>query len=207
MSTLFRTEQEAFWAGDFGNEYIKRNTDDRWLAANISLFCKALGHARNLKSCIEFGANIGLNLRALQALYPGMEQHAVEINQAAADKLGTVIAEKNVFRASILDFMPQRTWDLVLIKGVLIHINPDTLGAVYQVMHRSSHRYICLVEYYNPTPVEVAYRGQTGKLFKRDFAGEILDRYPDLRLVDYGFVYHRDPNFPQDDSTWFLMEK
>jgi spore coat polysaccharide biosynthesis protein SpsF len=26
-------------------------------------------------------------------------------------------------------------------------------------------------------------------------------------LVDYGFAYHRDPNFPQDDITWFLLEK
>ena len=38
-------------------------------------------------------------------------------------------------------------------------------------------------------------------------AGEILDRYPSLQLVDYGFAYRRDPNFPQDDITWFLMEK
>jgi spore coat polysaccharide biosynthesis protein SpsF len=26
-------------------------------------------------------------------------------------------------------------------------------------------------------------------------------------LVDYGFAYHRDPAFPQDDITWFLLEK
>jgi spore coat polysaccharide biosynthesis protein SpsF len=44
-------------------------------------------------------------------------------------------------------------------------------------------------------------------LFKRDFAGEMMDRYPDLKLLDYGFVYHRDPAFPDDDITWFLMEK
>ena len=35
----------------------------------------------------------------------------------------------------------------------------------------------------------------------------MLDAFPDLRLIDYGFVYHRDPNFPQDDLNWFLMEK
>ena len=63
------------------------------------------------------------------------------------------------------------------------------------------------MEYYNPTPVEVTYRGNTGKLFKRDFAGELLDKYSDLELVDYGFIYHRDNCFPQDDITWFLMEK
>jgi hypothetical protein len=34
-----------------------------------------------------------------------------------------------------------------------------------------------------------------------------LDRYPDLDLVDYGFVYHRDPLFPQDDMTWFLLQR
>lgn len=61
-------------------------------------------------------------------------------------------------------------------------------------------------EYYNPSPVEIRYRNHEGKLFKRDFAGEMLDRHPDLRLVDYGFIYHRD-SFPIDDTTWFLMEK
>jgi spore coat polysaccharide biosynthesis protein SpsF len=69
------------------------------------------------------------------------------------------------------------------------------------------YRYICICEYYNPTPVEVTYRGYQEKLFKRDFVGEILDMYPDLELVDYGFVYHRDNNFPQDDITWFLIQK
>ena len=66
---------------------------------------------------------------------------------------------------------------------------------------------ICIIEYYNKTPVEVPYRGHKGKLFKRDFAGEILDRHEDLMLADYGFVYHRDNNFPQDDLNWFLLEK
>ena len=35
----------------------------------------------------------------------------------------------------------------------------------------------------------------------------MLDRFSDLRLVDYGFRYHRDPAHPADDLTWFLMEK
>ena len=74
-------------------------------------------------------------------------------------------------------------------------------------MFQSSHRYICIAEYYNPTPVEVPYRGHQNKMFKRDFAGEMLDKFQDLRLLDYGFVYHRDTQFPQDDVNWFLLEK
>ena len=36
---------------------------------------------------------------------------------------------------------------------------------------------------------------------------EIMDLYPMMKLVDYGFVYHRDPVFKGDDYTWFLLEK
>lgn len=64
-----------------------------------------------------------------------------------------------------------------------------------------------IAEYYDPSPVEVSYHGHSGKLFKRDFAGEMLDRYSDLQRLDYGFTYHRDPQFPADDVTWFLLEK
>ena len=64
-----------------------------------------------------------------------------------------------------------------------------------------------IAEYYNPTPVEVTYRGHSRRLFKRDFAGELLSAYDDLQLVDYGFSYHGDPVMPQDDITWFLLEK
>jgi len=28
-----------------------------------------------------------------------------------------------------------------------------------------------------------------------------------MKLIDYGFNYRNDPSFPQDDITWFLMEK
>ena len=51
------------------------------------------------------------------------------------------------------------------------------------------------------------YRGHKDRLFKRDFAGEMLEKFPDLKLVDYGFSYRKDPAFPQDDITWFLLKK
>ena len=86
-------------------------------------------------------------------------------------------------------------------------MSPDDLPIVYEIMHRASARYVLVAEYYNPTPTEITYRGHTGKLFKRDFAGDMLERFSDLSLIDYGFVYHRDVVFPQDDLTWFLMEK
>lgn len=97
--------------------------------------------------------------------------------------------------------------DLAFISGVLIHINPDKLNQVYDVLYNSSNKYIYIAEYYNPTPVAINYRGHDDKLFKRDFAGEFMDKFQDVTLIDYGFFYHRDNNFPADDVNWFLMEK
>lgn len=202
----YGTAQESFWAGEFGDDYSDRNVGANWIAANTALFAKILARTTNVGSVIEFGANIGLNLQAVERLLPGAELAAVEINGTAAERLrGWGKAE--VIEQSILDFSPARTYDLALIKGVLIHINPDELAKVYDRLHAASSRYVCTVEYYNPSPVAIPYRGHQDRLFKRDFAGEILDRFADLKLVDYGFCWHRDPNFPQDDVTWFLMEK
>lgn len=201
-----KTEQEAFWEGDFGNEYVARNQGARIVASNTHLFAKVLARTGGVGSLIEFGANIGNNLRALRQLLPDASLAAIEINGSAVEQLQTW-GEAEIFHQSILDFEPPRQWDMSLIKGVLIHISPDYLGEVYERLYRASRRYICIVEYYNPSPVEVSYRGHANRLFKRDFAGEMLDRFPDLAVVDYGFGWRRDPVFPLDDCTWFLLEK
>lgn len=203
----FKTEQETFWAGAFGDEYVHRNRGEQLLASNIHFFSRALQQARKLDSCIEFGANIGMNLRALKLLYPSQQQHAVEINEKAAAELASCVPAANIHIGSILDYPVAKRFDLVLIKGVLIHINPEQLTAVYDRLAGSTDRYLLLAEYYNPAPVAIPYRGHTDRLFKRDFAGEIMERHRDLQLIDYGFAYRRDPCFPQDDITWFLMEK
>lgn len=203
----YKTEQEAFWAGDFGTQYSQRNQGDRLLASNLNFFSKALRQAHGLNTCIEFGANIGMNLKALKLLYPQQEQDGIEINAEAAAELAKVISSTHVHQGSILEFVPHKTWDLTLIKGVLIHINPEELPGVYDKLVLTCGKYLLVAEYYNPAPVTIPYREHSDRLFKRDFAGEILNYHPQMLLIDYGFAYRRDPSFPQDDITWFLMEK
>ena len=201
-----RTSQEQLWAGEFGNDYIARNRGMSLVESNTALFDKILSRTEGVGSVVEFGANIGNNLRALRTLLPEAELHAIEINQTAAQEI-QAWGGATVEVTSLLEFEPDRQWDLSFTKGVLIHLPPDRLGDVYAKLVDASRRYVMVCEYYNPTPVEVSYRGHSEALFKRDFAGEILDAFPQLRLVDYGFTYHRDPRHPLDDSTWFLMEK
>jgi len=204
----YRTGQENFWVGQFGNEYIKRNKEDKQLASNINLFSDAFNHIEKPDSLIEFGANIGMNLKAIKLLLPSIELFGIEINEIASNELVKLIERHNVFVGSIFDYIPEKKYNIVLTKGVLIHINPDKLPDVYDKIYDSSDKYILLCEYYNPTPMTINYRGHSNCLFKRDFAGEMLEKYPNsLSLVDYGFCYRRDNNFPQDDLTWFILKK
>ena len=198
------TPQESFWSGAFGAEYTQRNAIDFEL--RVPFFAEILQKTFGVRSICEMGANKGHNLGAIQALSPMYELTGVEINPVAFDLL-KAIPRVTAINSAIQDFNPAAQFDLVFTCGVLIHLNPDDLPKVYEKMMSLSSRYILINEYFNPVPVEISYRGHSEKLFKRDFAGELMDQYPNqLRVVATGFLWKRvEPTW--DDATWFLLEK
>lgn len=209
-------ETEAFWAGEFGDEYTKRNVGR--VVANRRFFHRAFFHAmaamqfvrQGEASLLEVGCGSGENLEAVVAAFADARD-GVRLTAAGIDlnELAVGAARAKGFDVAHGSFLSAEVGeaDIVLAKGVLIHIAPDDLPLAYERIHRASARWILIAEYYNPVPVEVEYRGHAGRLWKRDFAGEMLERYPRLALVDYGFTWRRDPFCPQDDLTWFLLEK
>jgi spore coat polysaccharide biosynthesis protein SpsF len=204
----YRTEQENFWAGEFGDAYIERCQDlPSLVPPRIHRFSQILGHCpARVESFLEFGPNVGLNLIALHQLVPQARLMALEINAKALDAL-EALGFVEVREGSLLESRSEGVADFVFTAGVLIHIKPEELPRAYDALYAASRRYLCIAEYFNPVPVEVEYRGHAERLYKRDFAGELMDRFSDLRLLGYGFGYSRDPNFPLGDSTWFLLEK
>ena len=199
------TEQEDFWAGDFGLNYINRNKSDFILHSKVVMWARMLKAVNDINSIREYGCNIGLNLIALRRLQQSLKLSGYEINAEAARQA----AEANVAEiklGSILNEIKDEKVDLTFTVCVLIHINPDYLESVYANLVNGSNRYVLIAEYYNPTPMSVNYRGYEDRLFKRDFAGDLIDKYG-LRLTDYGFFYKRDNWAPQDDISWFLLEK
>ena len=46
----FKTEQEKFWAKEFGDDYIERNQSEQLLASNIVFFTNALAKADKINS-------------------------------------------------------------------------------------------------------------------------------------------------------------
>lgn len=205
--TAYSTPQEEFWVGEFGNEYLQRNIGEDVVTSNLLLFGNIMKRLSHINSILELGCNIGLNLEALKKIDKNFSLTGFEINDTAVE----IARSKNIahiVKGTIVKPLDtNQTFDLTFTKTVLIHINPELLPVVYDNLYNCSNRYIMVCEYYNPTPMVVSYRGHADRLFKRDFAGEMIDRYG-LRLVDYGFAYHRDNYLQyQDDVTWFLLEK
>ena len=204
-------QTEEYWQGSEGDAYTERQTLS--MDARKSMLIRALGvPLKKIGGLIEFGANDGSNLRACRAIAPSMILAGVEINDVAYERMKAVA--DFAFRGSMLDYLgvgagemrDLYTWDVSMTRGVLIHIAPVDLPKAYETLYRSSTRYICITEYYSPKPRMIPYRGKDNLLWARDFAGEMMDLYP-LKLVDYFFTYHRDPQYPQDDVTTFVLER
>lgn len=195
------------WAGEFGDAYTARNASDALAEENKEIWRARCYELRLANDCsvLELGCNRGLNLAALRELRPCANLQGIEVNINAA-----VIAEAHakITRCRIQDYVPFQQFDLVFTRGVLIHIPPGDLPAVYDLMYAVSRRYILISEYFNPEPVEVTYRGNAGMLWKRDFARELLERHPDLKIHNYGFHWSRDHYYAhQDNLTWFVLKK
>ncbi|MBC7729164.1 MAG: pseudaminic acid biosynthesis-associated methylase, partial [Microbacteriaceae bacterium] len=161
----YKTEQEQFWAGDFGLEYQQRCQGERLISANVALFTRILGASVKLKSVLELGCNIGNNLVALNRIDCELQLSAYEINETAAAK-ARALNIADISCDTVLNKLPtERKHDLTFTKGVLIHIHPEQLDAVYDNLVALSNRYVMVCEYYNPTPVTVNYRGNQERLF------------------------------------------
>lgn len=203
-STRIKSEQEQFWEGEFGSAYTVRNAIQP--EQRTKFFSQILKLAPEIQSVCELGANKGHNLLALQSLNPQLQLTGLELNPTALEELKSHSGLAGV-QGSIQAFNPNRLYDLVYTCGVLIHLNPDDLTETYQKMCQLSSQYILINEYYNPSPVELGYRGHDGKLFKRDFGGEFWDANEgQVKLIDYGFLWQRvEPSW--DNTTWWLFAK
>ena len=207
------TPQTALWAGKFGTDYTHRNADPGVgsIQANAMLFDKIMRHTFGVQHVLEFGCGAGLNLAALRERFPWLSLTGVDVNNCALKTASERLPHPRhrVLTGSILNGMKipgVEQADLVLSKGLLIHIHPNDLERAYQTLYDSTRRYILVCEYFSQNPVSIPYRGQPEALWKRDFAGDLLDAYDDLQVVAYGFAWRRDPD-PQDDLNWFLLEK
>lgn len=198
------------WAGDFGDEYTRRNLADAQALRDRLKMWAVMGRAfagDPPKSILEVGCNLGINLRVLPSLWDA-QLHAIEPNPTARERIvaESVLPAERLY-AGFGDSipLPDGAVDLAFTSGVLIHVDPAQLPATMDEIHRVSSKYILCSEYFSPKPETITYQGRQGLLFKNDFGGLYMDRFPDLELLDYGFFWKRVAG--GDNATWWLFKK
>jgi pseudaminic acid biosynthesis-associated methylase len=194
---------ESLWAGHFGDEYVERNIE---AAAGRGEFWRKQIAELGPNTALEVGCNVGANLRWLAELIGTEKVAGIDINERALEILRDHIRGIDVrcAAARTLPF-PDASFDLVFTMGVLIHQSPDDLDQVMAEIVRCSSRYVLCGEYYAEELTEVPYRGQDGALFKMDFGARYSDLFPQLRLVDRGFLPRAEGVW--DDVTYWIFEK
>lgn len=194
---------EGLWRGAFGNAYTARNAA---AGAGREPFWQQLLATHPVGSALEVGCNLGGNLRWLSRLLPGRAVYGLDINESALARLLADAPSVRVVsaRARELPFR-DRVFDLVYTAGVLIHQPPETLPRVMAEIVRCARRYVLASEYYAETLIEVPYHDQRRALYKADFGGLYARRFPELRLVEHGFLAKEGGGW--HDVTWWLFER
>jgi len=193
---------EALWSGEFGDAYTERNAaagDER------RRFWRATLDEFPASRVLEVGCNLGTNLRWIAGEGALDAACGVDVNLHALGRLRRAVPAARPVAAAALDLpFGDRAFDLVFTVGVLIHQPPAALPGVMAEIVRCSRRFVICGEYYAPEPTEVAYRGQTGALFKRDFGGLYRQLFPGLALRKQQFLSTADG---WDDVTFWMFEK
>ncbi len=206
-----KTRQTELWSGKFGDEYIKRNDFAEWkMDQGVEAFNRIL-NGLEIESVLEVGSNIGMNLHFLQKIYTAkIKLYAVEPNEKAYKTLLNKEHGLKVEKAWRCDSfnlpLEDSSVDLAFTKGVLMHIAPENLSKSTDELVRVAKRYVLCIEYFSHKPEEILYHGQKSLLFKRDFGAFYQDRYPQLKCINYGFLWQREFSI-FDDLNWWLFEK
>jgi pseudaminic acid biosynthesis-associated methylase len=195
------TAQLTLWRSEFGRDYTDRNDHDKPERA------EAWRHVLSgiaPRRVLEVGCNIGWNLVYLDRLGIS-ELYGIEPQPDAVIRARARRPDLGVLLGTAFDLpFRDRFFDLVFTSGVLIHIAPDSLGTALDEIYRVSRRWIVAIEYDDPIEREIAYRGHTGALWKRDHGAAWRSRYPDLQLVRR---IELGPELGYDDCTAHLFEK
>jgi len=202
-------KQINFWTGDTGNKYIKRNQTNEDNQNNRLNFWKKIFSKIELDTnakIFEVGANIGLNLSAIQLL-GNYQIFALEPNQLACAEIekNKIVKANNLIQSTANKIgFKDKSFELTFTCGVLIHIHPDDLLKAMEEIIRVSNKYIICAEYFSDKEEEIKYHGEDELLFKRDFGSYYLDNFPKLKLIDYGFSWKKVTGM--DNLTWWIFE-
>lgn len=132
-----------------------------------------------IRTVLEVGANVGVQLEAIHRIWPHAELMACEPNDYARSLQPAYVRQVGI-KPPVID-LPDAAVDMVLVRGVLSHIPADRLEAAMAEIRRVAARWIVCGEYYAAGEEEgLSWKGRRDLLWGRDWG----------RLWTRGVVYN-----------------
>lgn len=216
MSANPKNQQEEFWSGDFGRDYTERNNltaeglDELYIhqfgTSRTEMNNRFLGDQPRQLRILEVGCNVGMQLRHLYQM-GFRDLYGIELQWHAVKIARERVPDANLLQGSGFELpFKANYFDLVYTSGVLIHIAPENLPAFMGEILRVSNRYVWGFEYYAERTTDINYRGNTGFLWKADYAKLYQGQQPGLKLLKQEVFPYRNTDGNQADAM-FLLEK
>ena len=178
---------EALWAGDFGNAYLDRNRHAG--GPRAAYWEQFLDRYPTITRALEIGCTQGDNLMHFTPRLAAHELWGLDVNPVVLDSLRTNVPGCNGVWGVARSLPFRDAWfDLVFTVGLLIHQPDETLPIVMSEMVRTSRKYIYCGEYHSDSDETIEYRGHRGILFKRNYTQLFQQMFPELTLVDQGYL-------------------
>lgn len=195
---------ESLWSGEFGSDYAQRNRDAA--QRREGFWNRLLDALKPLpRTVLEVGCNVGGNLTHIAARIQPIGVYGVDINRSALHAARVELPDVNLLWSRARELPFRDGWfDLAFTMGVLIHQPDDALPLVMNEVVRTSRRWVLCGEYHADENEEVAYRGQQGALFRRNYGRLYTELFPGLVQIDGGQLSAED-GF--DRVTYHLFEK
>ncbi len=144
-------------------------------------------------SILEIGCNCGPNLWAISKKFPDVSIKGIDINKLAVQKgkellkgEGIKNVELLIGKAYNLNMFPDKSFDIIFSKAVLVHIGPSKIKKVLEEMIRVSRKAIILVEYYevssNKNSDILGTRLNYSYRWKRDYVALVRKIIPESKI-------------------------
>ena len=115
----------------------------------------ALLQGLDFGSALEVGCGLGRITSILATLTADLT--AIDIGPDQVEATGKRVPSAKMHRASLQDWEPSRTWDLVVATEVLMHIPPNEIQAACDKLRSMANRWVVTVDWTEPirdTPAE-----------------------------------------------------
>ena len=136
----------AYWA-QRGKNYKRRFQRTDEFERQEETLLEALSEIE-FESVLEIGCGFG---RITQLVRPLASDYvAIDVSHDQIREARRLVPDVTYITSSIQNFVPHRSWDLVLAVEVLMHIPPDEVREVIRKMERMSQSWVVTVDWALP---------------------------------------------------------